>query len=77
MSFTVDRNNELQDILPRLKQIYQTGTNTTAIYKALDDLVNFYIPEHKRLKEIETKHKEITEMLEQKINLENQLKLAI
>ena len=77
MSLTINRNNEITDDLVFWKKRYKTSQSTTAIYCLSDEARNGMLPEIERLKEIEIKYNELTTIIEQQINLENQLKLSL
>ncbi|MCF6184300.1 MAG: hypothetical protein L3J56_06685 [Bacteroidales bacterium] len=76
-AFVINRNNEVTPLMPELKRMFRTSNNTTAIYKAIDELVNYYVPELQRLKQIEKEHKELKTALSQRQTVDNLLKKFI
>ena len=76
-AFVINRNNEVTPFMPELKRMFRTSNNTTAVYKAVEELVNFYVPEFRRLKKIEKEHKELKTALSQRETVDNLLKKFI
>lgn len=73
--FQINYKGELDTIIPELKRIYRVPTKTKAVHEALFDLVYIKLPELERLREIEKQYNELTGIIRQKENLENQLKI--
>ena len=76
-AFLINRNNEITEFLPELKRMYKTSNNTTAVYSAIEDLLNFKMPEFERLKDVERKYKELKATLKNRETVDNMLKKFI
>jgi hypothetical protein len=73
----VNRKGDIDNDVEVLKIHYKQNTKSGAIETLVKDFVRIKIAEIDRLKRIEKKYNEITGILEQKVNLDNQLKLCI
>jgi len=74
MAFTVNRNNEITEVLPFFKFKYKTSKNTEAIYKALKDHYRFETEKHLLKTENEILKKENESLRNFKKEIQNLLK---
>jgi len=73
--FQINRKGEIDKEIPYLKKLYRKASKTGAVHEAIHDLVYIKLPELERLRETETKYKELIGITTQINDLQNQLKL--